>query len=258
MSELSLITDPWFYAVAIPAVISIGISKAGVGGSGAIAVPLMALAIPVPQAVAILLPIICLADIFAIWAFRRTWHKRNLMIMIPAATVGIIIGTLSFKYLDENAIKILIGLIAVAFASQQIADQVGNKLDQPPTQPNVTRGSFWSLASGFTAFVAHSGSVPLSVYMIPQRLDKSVYMGTLAIFYTYVNYAKIGPYWWLGQFNITNISTAVALISMVPLGIVLGLWMHRKFNEVLFYRTIVALLFLTGLKLLYDGFDGIL
>lgn len=258
MFELNLITNVWFYVVAIPAVISIGVSKAGVGGAGSIAVPLLALTISVPQAAAVLLPVTCLADLFAVWTFRRTSHKKNLMIMIPAATVGMIIGTLSFKYLDAAMIRIILGLIAVVFALYQYAGWIGKKVLRPATQPDIIRGGFWSTICGFTSFVAHSGSPPLSVYMIPQRLDKSVYMGTLAIFYTYVNYAKIGPYWWLGQFSATNVSTAIVLIPLVPLGIVLGIWIHRRLNQPLFYRVITTLLLITGVKLLYDGIATLL
>ncbi len=258
MDQLPLIADPFFYLVAIPAVVSIGIAKAGIGGTGGLATPMMALAVSVPQAAAVLLPIICIADIFAIWAFRKTWDKKNLMIMIPGATVGVVVGTLGFKYLDPSAIKLVIGSIAVVFALLRFLDFVRKKKLPPPTKPDVVKGGFWCAICGFTSFVAHSGAPPLNVYMIPQRLDKTVYMGTLAIFYTYVNYAKIGPYWWLGQFHVTNLSTSLVLLPVVPIGIFLGLWIHRRVDDVVFYRVIMTLLFFTGLKLCYDGITGLI
>ena len=251
------ISDPLFYLVAIPAVISIGISKGGIGGTGSLATPLMALVVAVPQAAALLLPSICIADIFAIWAFRKTWDKKNLVIMIPGATIGVIVGTLGFRYLDSDAIKLIIGMIAVIFSSIRFISFIFKKISPPPTQPRVLKGGFWSAVCGFTSFVAHAGGPPLNVYLIPQKLDKSVYMGTLAIFYTYVNYAKIIPYWWLGQFHITNLSTALILIPIVPVGIYIGLWIQRRINDVIFYRAVMTLLFLTGIKLLYDGVTGL-
>ena len=131
------------------------------------------------------------------------------------------------------------------------------KIPPPPEKPNIIKGGFWSSICGFTSFVAHSGGPPLNVYLIPQRLDKAIYMGTLAVFYTYVNYAKIVPYWWLGQFNIANLSTSLVLLPIVPVGIFIGLWIQRKIDDVLFYRAIMTLLFATGLKLLYDGLSGL-
>jgi hypothetical protein len=253
-----LITDPLFYLVAIPAVITIGISKAGIGGTGSLATPLMALVVSVPQAAAILLPSICIADIFAIWAFRKTWDRKNILIMIPGATIGVIVGTLSFKYLEPAFIKLIIGSIAVIFSSLRFVDFVKKKIPPLPEGPNIIKGGFWSSICGFTSFVAHSGGPPLNVYMLPQRLDKTVYMGTLAIFYTYVNYAKIIPYWWLGQFHISNLSTSLILLPVVPVGIFIGLWIQKRIDDVLFYRAVMTLLFVTGMKLLYDGIIGLL
>ncbi len=46
-----MITDPFFYLVAVPAVLLLGISKSGFGaGFGSLAVPMMALAVTVPEA----------------------------------------------------------------------------------------------------------------------------------------------------------------------------------------------------------------
>ncbi|ALS34821.1 hypothetical protein PTRA_b0319 [Pseudoalteromonas translucida KMM 520] len=62
-----LVTDPWFYLTAVPAILIFGIGKGGLGGAlGVIAVPMMALAISPMQAATILLPILCVMDIFAI------------------------------------------------------------------------------------------------------------------------------------------------------------------------------------------------
>lgn len=52
--SLPLTTDPFFYALTIPAVLLLGVSKSGFGaGFGSLAVPMMALAITVPEAAGI-------------------------------------------------------------------------------------------------------------------------------------------------------------------------------------------------------------
>ena len=66
-SEWPLIHDPAFWAVAVPAVLMMGLSKSGfLGGFGALAVPLMSLAVPVPQAAAIMLPLLLLTLLLVI------------------------------------------------------------------------------------------------------------------------------------------------------------------------------------------------
>lgn len=133
--------------------------------------------------------------------------------------------------------------IAVIFSLLKFIDYLRKKLSLPAS-PNIIKGGFWCAVCEFTSFITHSGGPPLNVYTIPERLDKFIYMGTLAIFYTYVNYAKISPYWWLGQFNITNLSTSVTLLPVVPIGIFIGLWIQRRIDALLYlscyYDTLIC------------------
>jgi hypothetical protein len=80
------ITDPYFYALAVPAVVLLGLSKSGFGaGFGSLAVPIMAMAITVPQAAAILMPILLVMDLLGLHAFRREYDVKLLKFLIPWA-----------------------------------------------------------------------------------------------------------------------------------------------------------------------------
>ena len=111
-----MITDPWFYAVAIPAVLLFGISKGGFGGGlGTAAVPLMALVISPVRAAAILLPILCIMDLVAVWKFRGKWVWPELNVLLPASLVGILIGTLLFDRMSVEVVRLIVGLVATSF-----------------------------------------------------------------------------------------------------------------------------------------------
>ena len=93
-----MITDPYFYVAAVPAVILFGIAKGGFGsGLGVLAVPLIAMVVPPVQAAAILLPILCVMDLVGLWAYRGKWILPELRILIPASLAGIAVGTLDRK-----------------------------------------------------------------------------------------------------------------------------------------------------------------
>lgn len=250
----SLIVDVWFYVVAVPAVLTVGISKAGVAGTAGIAVSLMALTVSVAQAAAIILPLLCLADIFTVWSYRGTWDRPNLKIIMPGAVLGVVAGTVGFRYLDPEAIKLLLGVIAIWFSVHSL---LWHSEDAEPAKPSRLKGTFWSTMSGFTSFIIHGGGPPLNVYLMPQRLPRAVFIGTGAVFFMFLNYAKIGPYAWLGQLHATNLLTSLVLVPVVPVGVLIGLRIQRSLSDKLFYRIILTLLFLVGVKLSYDGVRGL-
>jgi hypothetical protein len=98
-----VIADPWFYAAAVPAILLIGIAKGGFGsGAGIFATPLMALTVPIPQAAAILLPILCVMDAVGLWAYRGRFTRVNLRMLLAGGVIGVALGTLTFRYFDES------------------------------------------------------------------------------------------------------------------------------------------------------------
>ena len=87
-----------------------GISKSGFGaGFGSLAVPLIALAVTVPQAAAILMPILLAVDLLGLAAFRKNFDRDLLKFLIPLGLVGTVIGALLFKVLDAHVVAAIVG-----------------------------------------------------------------------------------------------------------------------------------------------------
>src|ERR687898_3252010 len=113
--RVPMITDPLFYAVAIPAVTLLGLAKGGFSGLGMLSLPLMALVVSPVQAAAITLPILIVQDVVSVWAYRYTWDKRNVAILVVGATSGILTGYLLAAQVSDAAIKLAVGVISIAF-----------------------------------------------------------------------------------------------------------------------------------------------
>lgn len=253
---MEMIADPWFYAAAIPAVLIVGLSKGGfAGGLGILGVPLMALTVSPLQAAGILLPILIVMDMVGIWAYRKSFHVRNLAVMLPGATAGIIFAALTASYVTDSFVLILIGTIAVAFA---LDHWIGRRAAADPKPVHPNKGRFWGAVGGFTSFVAHAGGPPFQIYMLPQKLDKRLYVGTSVMFFAAVNLIKVPPYALLGQFEITNLATSLVLMPLAPIGMLLGIKALHIIPEKPFYRFAYIALFCVGLKLLWDGASAIL
>lgn len=247
---MPVITDPWFYAVAVPAVLLMGISKSGFGaGFGALAVPLMALAVPVPQAAAILLPLLAVMDALGLAALMKEADRSVLKLLLPAGLLGTVIGTVLFGLLPAHVVAGVVGALTLLFLAQRLF--FPPQADAPP--PPRWLGFGLGTASGFTSFVAHAGGPPVSVYLLPLRLSPVVFTATTAVFFAVVNASKWIPYAWLGLIDFTNMATSLLLMPLAPIGVWVGVRLVRRVNQQLFYRLIYLGMFLTGGKLLWDG-----
>jgi uncharacterized membrane protein YfcA len=245
-----LITDAAFYATAIPAAVLIGLSKSGFGaGLGSLAVPLIALAIPVPQAAAVLLPVLALCDVLSVAAFRRDLNRDLLRLLIPYGLLGTLIGTLLFRWLDARTVATVVGVCTLLFLAQRRL--LPPRADSPP--PPRWAGRLLATVSGFTSFVSHTGGPPLNAYVIPLRLPPVQFAATMAVFFFSINLAKWVPYAWLGLFDARNLSSAMVLLPFAVLGVWAGVRLARRLAPQMFYRLIDVGMLLTGCKLLWDG-----
>ena len=245
-----LITDPYFYAVTVPAVLLLGVSKSGFGaGFGSLAVPIMALAVSVPQAAAILMPVLLLMDILGMAAFRKDFDLKLLKFLIPCGLVGIVIGALLFKLLDAHTVAGIVGLFTLVFLAQRLL--FPPRPDSAP--PPKWLGALLSATAGFTSFIAHAGGPPINAYVIPLRLSPLRFTATMAYFFFVINLAKWVPYAWLGLLDVRNMATSLVLLPIAPIGVWIGVHLARRINPVLFYRLVYLGMLLTGTKLMWDA-----
>jgi len=248
--SLSFVPDPAFYAVAVPAVLLMGLSKSGfLGGFGSLAVPLMALAVPVPQAAAIMLPLLFVMDAVGL---QQLWPQRDralLRLLLPAGLLGTVVGTVLFGVLSGKTVAAIVGGLTLLFLAQRLL--FPPQADAPP--PSKPLGFVLGIASGFTSFVAHAGSPPISAYVLPLRLPPMSFAATMAVFFAVVNLSKWIPYAWLGLIDMRNMSTSLVLMPLAPIGVWLGVWLTRRIASTWFYRLAYSGMFLTGAKLLWDG-----
>jgi uncharacterized protein len=247
---LPFVTDPAFYFAAVPAALLIGLSKSGfASGFGALAVPLMALTVTVPQAAAITLPVLMVADAAGL---QRLWRERDpalVRLLLPAGLVGILIGALLFGVMAPKTVSAVVGALTLLFLAQRLLFPPSK--DGRPARRWV--GHLAGVASGFTSFISHAGGPPIAAYLLPLRLDPLRLSGTTAVFFATINAAKVVPYGLLGLIDLRNMTTALLLVPLAPLGVWLGVWLTERVSAEAFYRLAYLGMFLTGSKLLWDG-----
>ncbi len=230
-----------------------GLGKSGfASGIGAFATPLMALTIPVPQAAAIMLPLLLVMDGVGI---HQLWRERDpdlLRFLLPAGLIGTLVGTLSFGLLLPHIVAGIVGGVTLLFLFHRLWLQKHRPTHVAPRAVGFGLG----IASGFTSFVAHAGGPPFAVYLLPMKLDPIRYTATSAVFFGVVNLSKWIPYAYLGLIDSTNLATSAVLLPLAPVGVWVGVRLARVISPLWFYRVAYGGMFLTGVKLLYDGVAG--
>jgi hypothetical protein len=210
---------------------------------------MMALAVTVPQAAAILMPVLLVMDLLGMAAFRKNVDRQLLCFLLPFGLIGIVIGALLFKALDAKVVAGIVGGFTLLFLAQRLL--FPPKADSPP--PPKWVGAILTATSGFTSFIAHAGGPPINAYVIPLRLSPVLFTGTMAFFFFFINLSKWIPYAWLGLLDLRNMLTSLALLPFAPIGVWVGVRIAHRIKPLLFYRLVYTGMFLTGIKLVWDA-----
>ena len=110
-----------------------------------------------------------------------------------------------------------------------------------------------NIPCGYTSFLIHSGGTPVNFFLLPQKLNKTVYVGTMTLVFLIINTIKLIPYYYLEQLVVSNLKVSLILSPLAPISIYLGYFLHKKVNERTFYLFIYFFLAIGGIKLIYDG-----
>jgi hypothetical protein len=252
-SAWPFITDPWFYALAVPAVLITGLAKSGfASGFGSLATPMLALAVPAPQAAAVMLPLLIAMDATGL---QQMWRHRDRALvrqLVPWGVLGIAIGTLLFGLLSDRAVSGLLGALTLLFLAQRLLWPIRAEGTRPPRWA----APLCSTTSGFTSFVAHAGGPPLMAYVLPLKLAPVVASATIAVYFAVINLVKLMPFAALGLLDARNLATSLLLLPVAPLGVWLGVWLVRRTDPTWFYRLAYIGMGVAGFKLLWDGIAG--
>ena len=244
--ELNLL----FLLTVVPAIILYGIAKSGLGGSiSLISVPLMTIVMPLSQALAIILPILIFSDAVAVYRFRKEFDLSTLKLLVPFAGIGIFLGSFTFSYFSEDILKFIVGVMGFVFTIHYF---LFKKDKEEKSKKNLFKGTICSTIAGFTSFCVHAGGTPTSIYLLPLRLKKEIYVGTRVIFFTFVNLIKLPFYIHLSMIDFQTFKQSMALLPLAIIGIYIGYKILKIIDEKLFYNIIYTLILFSSSKLLYD------
>jgi uncharacterized protein len=229
--------------------ILIGMAKTGLSGLGIMVVPLMATIFGGKVSVGILLPILIIADFFAVFYFNRHANWKYVFRLLPWAVIGILAGAFFGHQINDRQFKSVLSIIIITgIALMFWQDLQRNKFLVPD--------GWWFAAilgfgGGFTTMVGNAAGPIMSLYLLSMRLPKNNYIGTGAWFFFIINLSKVPlhVFYW----HTIDFSSVMLDLFVVP-GIFLGAFSGRKivnlFPEKVFRLFVLISTFVAAIFLL--------
>lgn len=234
----------------------IGLGKGGLIGpfGGTLALPLILSSVvdgqPIGVAVggALLLPLLILGDIFAVPIYWKDWDRRYIVLMLPAAIIGIFIGTYLLTTLPNQTLKHILGIFTLIVVIYRF---VNERLKRLQYQSRPAYGWFAGLVSGFGSALANTGGPPITAYLMLERVSPRVFVGTQAVFFAVVNLLKIPGYAQGGLFHGELLVRAWPALIIVPACVIVSRPFVYRFNRKLFDAILTAGLIYAAYSLLF-------
>jgi uncharacterized membrane protein YfcA len=237
----------------------VAMSKSGFGGAmGSLGMPIMLTVLSPGLTLAVLLPVFLVCDIYVGWKYRRLAVRRLIIIMFVAGCVGQLAGWLLYQYISEAMLVVCIGLLAIFTGGRYFLRLYRPVIDNALQREKLVklrrevsaRASLWCGLSGLSSFVSLTGGIPAQVFLLPLRLPRAYYVGTMGWFFLLINLAKLPFFVELGLFNAASLTASLALVPIVPFGVMLGLWLNRTMSDKWFYHISHGFLLALGIRLI--------
>jgi len=214
----------------------VGVSKTGVPGLAILVIPLMVLAVgDARQSAGWLLPVLCTADVFAVYYWRRHAAAAKLFSLTPWVMGGMAVGAAALA-LNERILRPAVGLIVLVMLAVYVRQRVQGESQRVTGHPAA-----YGVTAGFATTVANAAGPVMNLYLLNQRLSKEEFIATGAWFFFVINLTKIPIYVYHGLIGLQSLAFNVLMVPAVLLGAVLGRWVVDHIPERLFEAIVVTL-----------------
>ncbi|MFT4834646.1 MAG: putative membrane protein YfcA [Flavobacteriaceae bacterium] len=229
--------------------ILVGMAKTGIHGVGMAAVPLLAVLFGGRLSSGIMLPILCIADVFAVIYYHRHANWSHLMKLFPWAALGVIAGTVIGDSIDDEFFRLIMAIVIFLSLGVMVWQEQKSSVDVPHS---IWFAIILGILGGFTSMVGNLAGSVMALYLLSMRFPKNQYIGTTAWFFMILNWFKI-PFHVFVWKTITLDSFLLDLttIPLVGLGAFLGITIVKKIPELYYRWFIIATTALAALVMIF-------
>ena len=248
LSSFDLNSIDWI--LIILSAVLIGISKTGISGAGLVAVPVLAGIFGGKSSTGIVLPMLIMADIFAVKYYNRHAQWRYILNLLPWAIVGVITGMLVGNYVNDKQFSTILSFLVMAGIGLMIYQDIKGKIQNVP--------DYWWFAAlmgflgGITTMIGNAAGPVMALYLLSMRLPKNIYIGTGAWFFFIINFFKVPLHVFVwGTISFRTFLFDLVLLFPIMIGVLIGIVVVKKIPEKFFRYLIIVTTVISAIVILF-------
>ena len=247
LSTFELDTSKWII-LAVSGVI-VGLSKAGIAGIYYVVILAMAYLFGGKASTGILLPMLIMADIFAVIYYNRSAEWKYVIRLFPWALAGVWLGTYVGNHISDETFKVTMGIIVLIGLFFMIWKET-KKQQEIKDYPGIAVAV--GIIAGFSTMVGNAAGAIVAVYLLAKRLPKNGFIGTNAWFFMLVNVSKV-PFHVFSWETITSKTLLLNICTLpaIAIGIWLGIRLVKLIPELAYRYFIIVITAISALLLIF-------
>lgn len=218
-------------------------------GASLIAVSIGATFMPVDKLIPVLLPLsVAVSGTIALRHWRLIAPSLLIKQILPFMGGGMIAGLAIYPLLKGTNLKAPLGIMVVVFSAKELAFLCMAK--QPQGKLSRAVVSIWQVMAGVIHAIYTTGG-PLLVYSVNRLdLEKGVFRSTLSSVWCILNLVLLIIFLLNGRLTAESLSLSAPLLPLLPIGIFMGEWLHKRVSARIFQMAVCSLLICTGIRLI--------
>ena len=243
---------PLLIAIVGVCVFLYGFSKTAMPVAGVLAGPLLAATLGATTASGFVMPLLLIADFFALARYRRHVNWPLIFRLIPGVLLGIALTALLFRFVDTQTLGRVIGVLILASVALEVwRRRFPRSVDDSP--PNKLVVGFFGTLAGMTTMAANAGGTAMTLYLINMRATMLAFMGTFAWFFFVLNAIKVPILVGLGFLNTETLLADLWFVPVVVAGALAGYAIFCRTNERVFTNVALSLSAVASIWLIVHG-----
>ena len=179
-----------------------------------------------------------------IWRVRAAIKWNAVAPFIVGSAAGVAFGTLLLKTVDQNVVRLTIGVLLIIFSAYSLARP---KIATPESNVPVEIGV--GLVNGVIGGLTGLGGIAMTIWSQLRGGNKDTQRAIFqpVMFVTFVITAI--SFGFAGSYTVETMKLYVLALPALVIGVGCGIWLYGKLDDVTFRRMVLVLLFGSGLSL---------